>query len=121
MNGSGLYWNAPACLRGRSIAWKPPARAALESSQELARKSLDVRNHVLINAGKHLLLNRCCASLKRDCIRKSKDRVLAIGESAFFNIQQDSLGCYARNSKCRIRALTTGEETIYENAAWQLV
>ena len=101
--------------------WKPPARAALESSQELARKSLNVRSHALTNAGKHILLNRCYASLKRDCIRKSKDRVLAIGESTFFNIQQDSLGCYARNSKCRIRALTTGQETIFENAAWQLV
>ena len=101
--------------------WKAPARAALESSQELARKSLNVRNHVLTNAGNDILLNRCCASLKRDCSGKSKNRVLTIGESTFFNIHQDSLGCYVRSSKCRIRALTTGEETIFENAAWQLV
>ena len=100
---------------------EPPARAALESSQELARKSLNVRNHALTNAGKHILLNWCYASLKRDCTRKSKDRVLTIGKSRFFNIQQDSLGCYARNSKCRIRVLTIGEETIFENAAWQFV
>ena len=52
------------------LLWKSPARAALESSQELARKSLDVGNHALINAGKHILLKRCCASLKRDCTRK---------------------------------------------------
>ena len=38
--------------------WKPPARAALESSQELARKSLNVRNHALTNAGKHISPNR---------------------------------------------------------------
>ena len=101
--------------------WKPPARAALESNQELARKSLHVRNHALTNAGKHILLNRCCAWLKRDCFRKSQNRVLTIGESTFFNIQQDSVGCYARNSKRRKRVLTIGEETIFENSAWQLV
>ena len=32
-------------------------RKALESSQELARKTLNVRNHALTNAGKHILLN----------------------------------------------------------------
>ena len=84
-------------------------------------QSLNVRNHALTNAGNDILLNRCCASPKRDCSGKSKNRVLTIGESTFFNIHQDSLGCYTRNSKCRIRALTIGEETIFENAAWQLV
>ena len=101
--------------------WKPSARAALESSQELARKSLNVRNHALTNAGNDILLNRCCASLKRDFSQNLQNRVLAIGGSTFFNIHQDSLGCYVRSSKCRIRALTTGEETIFENAALQLV
>ena len=94
---------------------------ALESNRTLARNLLNVRNHVLSDVGKHILLNRCYASLKRDCTRKSKIRVLTIGESTFFNIHQDSLGCYVRSSKCRIRALTTGEETIFEDAAWQLV
>ena len=103
------------------LLWKPPARAALESSQKLARKLLNVRNHALTNAGNDILLNRCCASLKRDFSQKLQNRVLAIGGNTFFNIHQDSLGCYARNSKCRIRVLTTGDDTILENAAWQLV
>ena len=67
----GLLWTVQDCLGMHLQAfesfpwlWKPPARAALESSQELARKSLDVRNHALTNAANHILLNRCYASLK---------------------------------------------------------
>ena len=63
--------------------WKAPARAALESSQELARKSPNVRNHALTIAGNYILLNRCCASLKRDFSQKLQNRVLAIGGARF--------------------------------------
>ena len=109
-NCSGKLWTD---LDGFGWLWN-----ALESSQELARNFLHVRNHALTSAGKHILLNRCYASLERDCCRKSQNRVLT---GTFFSIQQDSVGCYVRNSKCRKRALTTGEETIFENLACQLV
>ena len=93
----------------------------MESSQGLVRKSLDVRNHALTNAGKHISLNRCYASMKRVCSRKSKTRVLTIREDTPFNMRHDSVGCYARTSECRIHVLTMGEETIFEKSAWQLV
>ena len=44
-----------------------------------------------------------------------------MGEDMFLNIQQDSVGCYARNSNCGIRVFTIGEDTIFENSAWCLV
>ena len=47
--------------------------------------------------------------------------VISIGESTIFNIRQDSVCCYARDSKCRNRGLTIGEETIFECSAWQFV
>ena len=121
MNVSGLSWNARAGLREVSMALETSGSSSFGEQSKACSQSLNVRNHALTNAGNDMLLNRCCASLKRNCFGKSKNRVLTIGESTFFNIHQDPLGCYARNSKCRICALTIGEETIFEISALQLV